>query len=207
MAGRISESVRGRSFSRLLFTLRFAFEFRRVDSEQDVQSEALEFNLLQALSLNDVVEADVSSSLFLFESVLDPQDVFLELGLSYTRKSHPNPSFVERQNSAAPPQQGVLLMANSMNFVKIHDLLDRKVVPVRNYDSSIDGGEIDAVAPYQAVMRPLYLNVDTPPGSGQANGVLLRKSRYPYLFPELEHAIGMRLMGLGAVHLAIINIP
>src|SRR5580658_7429233 len=186
--------------------LPFIPKFCGVDSENHVQSVPFEIDLLETLSLSDVVQTDVSA-LFLFgEAVFDPQDIFRELGLAHPRKPNPDPALIERQHSPAPAEQCLTVLAGPVNLMEVDDLVDFKAVTVGNHDFSVHGREVNAVTDDQAIVGLLNLNVDAPSRAGQANRILLRMPGDPYFLAQLKDCIGMRAVGLRAIYFSIVHV-
>src|SRR5216684_3632516 len=182
-------------------------EFRSVDPKDNVHSVALDINLLETLPLSDIIKSDVRRPFLLLEGMLDPQNVFFEPGLAHPREPDPDSALIERQNSAAPSEHGIIIwIVNLMNLAEIDDLLDLEAATVGNHNPPVHRREIDAVTTDQAVMWSLDFNPDGLPRTSQADCISLRKPRNPYFFTQLKDCIWMGLVRLCAFHLAIIDV-
>src|ERR1700751_116813 len=98
-------------------------------------------------------------------------------------------------------------MLSSMDLVEIDDYFDLQRVRVGNNDTPVHGGEVQTSAPKQAVVRPLYLDVDAHSGASQANRIFLLQTSDPHICPQLKNSIRVGLVRLRALDQPIVGLP
>jgi hypothetical protein len=107
-----------------------------------MQAVRFQIQFFQALLFHNIKKRDLRGTRdgTLTQNVLNPAYVFTEYCLSHSGESHPDASFVHRQQSSAPSWR-LTAISDVLYLSKVNDLLSLQIPAVHDYDPSVHRGK------------------------------------------------------------------